>query len=32
MWSWMDEADALNMDFQIAIDFDDLHLSSTLET
>lgn len=32
VWSWMDEPNALNMDFQIAIDFDHLQLSSTLET
>jgi hypothetical protein len=32
IWSWMDEPNALNMDFQIAIDFDQLQLSSTVET
>lgn len=32
VWSWMDETNALNMDFQLAIDFDNLHMSSTLET
>lgn len=32
VWSWMDEPNALNMDFQIAIDFDHLQISSTLET
>ncbi|KAH8548874.1 kinase-like domain-containing protein [Umbelopsis sp. PMI_123] len=32
VWSWMDEPNALNMDFQIAIDFDHLQLSSTMES
>ncbi|CAM0135887.1 hypothetical protein VKS41_001675 [Umbelopsis sp. WA50703] len=32
MWSWLDEPNALNMDFHLAFDFDNINMSSTLET